>query len=170
MEVADNDFDAVLLLGPLYHLPERSDRRQALLESARAAKPGAPICAAALSRYASAIDGLDEGYWNDPAFAEVVIRDLEDGTHRNPTGDPRYFTTAFFHRPEDLRADLEAAGLCDIDVLAIEGIAWAARDLSEHLGDQSKRDSLLKLLQRLEKEPTLLGASPHLLGVGHCAV
>lgn len=164
----DSEFDAVLLLGPLYHMPDPAHRQQALAEAMRVTKPGAPILAAAISRYASAIDGLDEGYWNDPDFADGVMSNLNDGTHRNPTGDPRYFTTAFFHRPEDLRHDLEASGLVEIDVLAIESIGWAAGDLGEQLADSKKRESLLALLRRLEKETSLLGASPHLLGVGHC--
>src|SRR5215813_6779926 len=38
---AENDSaDAVLLLGPLYHLTERSDRLQALAEACRVVRPG----------------------------------------------------------------------------------------------------------------------------------
>ncbi len=161
--------DAVLMLGPLYHLTEREGRIAAIKEAARAGKVGAPVFGAAISRYASAIDGLDSGHWDDPAFVEIVLRDLEDGKHLNPTGDARYFTTAFFHRPDELRTEFEAAGLGNVEVFAVEGIAWAAADLGERLADDDRRGALLRLLERLETEPSILGASPHLLAVGFVA-
>lgn len=158
--------DAVLLLGPLYHLTERPDRLTALAEAMRVAKSGAPVFAAAISRYAPAIDGLERGFWDDPAFAEIVVADLESGRHVNTTGNPAYFTTAFLHRPDELREELEDAGLQDVGVIAVESAGWVAPDLSERLDDTTRRAELLRLLELLETEAPILGASPHLLGVG----
>jgi ubiquinone/menaquinone biosynthesis C-methylase UbiE len=53
---ADESQDAVLLLGPLYHLPEREGRLQALREARRVARPGAPLVAAGISRFATLMD------------------------------------------------------------------------------------------------------------------
>src|SRR5262249_22272368 len=92
LRLPDASVDAVLLLGPLYHLPERADRLQALGEARRVCRPGGVVVAAAISRYASILDGLRGGYLEDPAFAAVATGDLENGRHRNPTGDPAYFT------------------------------------------------------------------------------
>lgn len=158
--------DAVLLLGPLYHLIEKEERLAALAEAIRVGKVGAPVFAAAISRYAPAIDGLDSGYWDDPAFVDIVLDDLESGRHINTTGDPAYFTTAFFHRPEELQSELVEAGLRDVHVLAVEGIGWAAADLDDRLADENKQAELLRLLERLEQEQPILGSSPHLLGIG----
>lgn len=163
----DDAYDAVLLLGPLYHLTERDDRIDAIWESVRVAKPGAPVFVAAISRFAPAIDGLASGFIDDPGFAEIMTNDLQHGKHHNPTGNPDYFTTAFFHKPIDLQAELVEAGLTNVEVLAVEGIGWAAVDLDERMEDDAKRARLLELLKRLETEPSLLGASPHLLAVGY---
>ena len=48
----DDTFDAVLVMGPLYHLLDESDRRQALAEAYRVVKPGGPVFAAFIARYA----------------------------------------------------------------------------------------------------------------------
>ena len=163
LDFADASFDAVLLLGPLYHLPERADRVKSLAEARRVCRPGGVVIAAAISRFASTLDGLRGGYLADPAFAAVVVTDLESGQHRNPTGDPSYFTTAYFHRPEDLAAECEAAGLRPSATVGIEGPAWLLPDLDAWLRDNSRRTTLLAALARLEAEPSLLGASAHLL-------
>jgi SAM-dependent methyltransferase len=161
----DASADAVLLLGPLYHLPDRADRLQVLAEARRVCRPGGLIAAAAISRFASTLDGLRAGYLEDPAFAAVAARDRGDGRHFNPTGDPAYFTTAYFHRPEELTAELVAAGVTHLATLAIEGPGWLLPDLDARLADPLRRSALLAGVAALEAEPTLIGASAHLLGV-----
>jgi SAM-dependent methyltransferase len=168
LEFADESFDAVLLLGPLYHLPDRPDRIKALTEARRICRPGGVVVAAAISRFASTLDGLRAGYLADPAFAAVAASDLRDGRHQNPTGDPAYFTTAYFHRPEELRAECEEAGLNHERTVAIEGPAWLLKELDTWLGDPTRRETLLAALTHLEAEPSLLGASAHLLAIAIC--
>lgn len=163
----ENSYDAALLLGPLYHLIDRPDRMEALAEAHRVVRPGGPILGAAISRFASSIDGLNRGFIDDPEFGAIVARDLVDGVHLNPSGNPQYFTTAYFHHADELRQEFHEAGFERVDVLAIEGIAWAAPDLDERMADPRKGDQLLDVIRELEREPTLLGATGHLLAVGH---
>jgi ubiquinone/menaquinone biosynthesis C-methylase UbiE len=161
----DSSADAVLLLGPLYHLTDRAERLAALREARRVLRPGGTLVAAAISRFASALDGLRGGYLDDPAFAAIAFRDLTDGQHRNPTGHPAYFTTAFFHHPDELRQEVEEAGLTGVQVLAVEGPAWLLQDFDAHWDHPGRRQRLLDIVRRTEAEPSLLGASAHLLAV-----
>lgn len=169
LHLPDASADAVLLLGPLYHLPERGDRLQALAEARRVCRRGGVVIVAAISRFASTLDGLRAGYLADPAFAAVAAADRRDGRHRNPTGDPAYFTTAYFHRPEELAAECAAAGLVHEATLAVEGAAWLLADLDARLADETRRTVLLTALAALEAEPTLHGVSAHLLAVARRA-
>jgi len=166
LDHADAAFDAVLLMGPLYHLQERCDRLRALAEARRVLGSGGVVAAAAVSRFAPALDGLDRGFIDDPRFRDIVAGDLHDGRHHNPTGELDYFTTAYLHHPEELRAELDAAGFAAPVVLAVEGIGWAAGDLELRRRDPGRWRILLELLRILEGEPSLLGASPHLLALG----
>ena len=165
LPLPDASADAVLLLGPLYHLPERDDRLKALGEARRVCRPGGVILAAVISRFASTLDGLRCGYLEDPAFAAVAASDVRDGRHRNPTGDPAYFTTAYFHRPEEPAIECAAVGLTHRVTLAIEGPGWFLPDLDARLAESRRRAILLDALAALESEPTLLGTSAHLLVV-----
>lgn len=76
------------------------DRLRALLEARRALKPGV-FFGAVISRFASLLDGLVHGRLEDPAFAAIVRADLLEGQHRNPSGRPDGFTTAYFHHVDE---------------------------------------------------------------------
>ena len=161
----DQSVDVVLLLGPLYHLVERADRVKALAEAGRACRKGGLVIAAAISRFASTMDGLRCGYLEDAAFAGVAAADRRTGQHRNPTGNPAYFTTAYFHRTEELVSECSQAGLVHEALLGVEGPAWLLPDLEARLVDRHRRMVLLDAIASIEAEPTLLGVSAHLLCV-----
>lgn len=158
--------DVVLCMGPLYHLTAAADRAAALGEAARVLVPSGLVAAAAISRYASALDGLARGLGADEAFVRIRNRDLQDGQHRNDTGRLEYFTTAYFHRPADLRHELEAAGFQEVAVLGIEGPGWVLPDFDSRWAQPALRDDILAIARALESEPSIVGASAHILGIG----
>jgi SAM-dependent methyltransferase len=157
--------DAVVLFGPLYHLTDRADRLQALREAHRVLRPGGVLLAAAISRFASALDGLCRGFLKDPQFAEIVRRDLTDGQHRNPTGRPEYFMDTFFHHPDELRGEVTEAGFAAARVYGVEGPGWLVADFDGWWENGEYRDRLLQLARALETEPSLVAASAHLMAV-----
>jgi SAM-dependent methyltransferase len=165
----DASADAVLMLGPLYHLTAREDRVRALAETRRVLRGGGTLVAAAISRYASLLDGLSRGLVDDPAFVAILDRDLREGQHRNPTSRLDYFTTAYFHHPSDLVGEASEAGLAVDGVLAVEGPVWLMRDLESRWADEVRRAQLLELLRRIEAEPAVVGMSAHLLMVSRRA-
>jgi SAM-dependent methyltransferase len=114
-------FDAVLLLGPLYHLTDRSDRVRALAEARRVVRPGGLVAAVGISRFASLLDGTLRGYLDDPRFVAIVEQDLRDGQHRNPENVEEWFTTAYFHLPGELCDEVEDAGLAVERLVGVEG-------------------------------------------------
>jgi SAM-dependent methyltransferase len=165
LDVPAETAEVVLLLGPLYHLTDSRDRARSLQEAARVLKPGGRLFAAAISRWASALDGLARDLLQDPRFALIVDQDLRDGQHRNPTERLDYFTTAYFHHPEELRAEVVAAGLALDGVYGLEGPGWILSDVAERMADTHRRAALLRVARMLETEPSVLGSSAHLLAV-----
>ncbi|MEN3358854.1 MAG: hypothetical protein V7637_2836 [Mycobacteriales bacterium] len=167
MDEPDRSADLVLLLGPLYHLTSRPHRLAALAEARRVLRPGGLLIAAAISRFASMHDGLRKGWLTDPEFAAVVDRALRDGQHRNPDCRPGWFTTAYFHHPDDLAAEVRAAGLTLRGLIGVEGAVGLLPDVPAMLADATRRAQLLDLLRRTEADPTLIGASDHILAIAH---
>jgi ubiquinone/menaquinone biosynthesis C-methylase UbiE len=162
----DGSADVVLLLGPLYHLTERQDRILALEEGYRVLKQGGILVAVGISRFASTLSGLIDGYFEDPDFFAIARRDIEEGQHRNPTDKHRYFTTAFFHHPNELRAELQEVGLSVEGVLAIEGAAVFLQDLEDQWRDPVRQNRILEVIRRLENEPSVIGVTGHIIAIG----
>lgn len=157
--------DAVTLFGPLYHLTDRDDRMQAVREACRVLRPGGILFAVAISRFASALDGLSRGFLKDAKFAEIVCGDLFDGQHRNPTGRPEYFMDTFFHHPDELKAEIVEAGFTSASVYGVEGPGWLLSDFDAWWENGEYRGRLLQLAGALESEPSLSGVSAHLMAV-----
>ncbi len=161
----DEVSDAVLLMGPLYHLTRRDDRIRALREARRVLRPGGLVFASAINRFASLLDGLRRGLIDDPHFVQMLQRDMEEGQHRSPDNMETYFTTAYFHRPEELEAEIREAGLTLKELVAVQGPGWLAEDFSSRWSDLRRREQLLGLVRAVEHEATLFGMSPHLMAI-----
>jgi ubiquinone/menaquinone biosynthesis C-methylase UbiE len=161
----DDSADAVLLLGPLYHLTEHEDRVRAWSEAFRVTKPGGLVFAAAISRFAALASGLRDGLIFDAEFQSLTRRTLKDGQHRSPEGRD-FFTTAFFHLPEELKAEAEATGWSVQALLGVEGFTMLMPQLEEHWNDANRRALIVEMARVVESEPSLLGMGPHILLVG----
>jgi ubiquinone/menaquinone biosynthesis C-methylase UbiE len=157
----DNSSDAVLMFGPLYHLTERTDRLKAIGEAYRTLRPGGRLMAVAISRFASALDGISRGLIRDAQFVRIVEEDLASGQHRNNTGKLEYFTTAFFHHPDEFRAELEENGFADPLLCAIEGPVWMP-----HAEADERDEVLMSMMRSMEREGTMIGASAHIMAIG----
>jgi SAM-dependent methyltransferase len=157
----DGVADAVLLFGPLYHLINVKDRLKAIGEAHRVLRAGGLLMAVAISRFASALDGMTRGFIRDPGFVRIVEQDLETGEHRNETGNSNYFTTAFFHHPDEFKQELIEGGFPTPKLCAIEGPLWVVPEsmTAEH------QEALMATTKLLENEVTLMGASAHIMGI-----
>ncbi len=158
--------DAVLLLGPLYHLIDQSDRLLALGEAYRVLRDGGVMVAAGISRFASMLDSFFEDRLSDLVHRNIVQSDLETGYHRNLTESLKYFTDAYLHRPETLSSEVVEAGFRHQATLAVEGPVWLFESFKKYWVDPNLHPMVLDLIRKVEAEPSILGMSAHILAIG----
>jgi SAM-dependent methyltransferase len=162
LDEPDGAADAVLLLGPLYHLTSAQARLTALREAHRVLRPSGVVCAAAIGRYMAVLDWTAAGGLTDEIAAKLRPV-IATGTHDHSLG----FAPAHFHRPDELADEVRSTGFDHVRVLGIEGPAWTAVDAAEPGRRAELMDSALRCARLVEEDPALLSASGHLLAVGY---
>jgi hypothetical protein len=143
------------------------DGLKALGECARIVKPGGRVLGTVISRFASMLAGFRNRRFDDPEFEGVVDGALRDGRHRNPLRRSSHLGSAFFHRPGELRAEIEGSGLVCEKIVGIECPIAIVKQLDDWVDNKSRMYELaIKYARLVEEDEELLGASFHLLGVG----
>jgi len=121
LDLPDASVDAVLLLGPLYHLPQETERTTAIREAARILRPGGPLFAAAISLWAFRIDGIIgvRIYRKHPVTLGVIDE-------------------------ADFRAELTEAGLDVTDLVSVEGPGIMLPDLDARMAVSHRQSRSLR--------------------------
>jgi SAM-dependent methyltransferase len=162
LDLPDSSVDAVLLLGPMYHLRERADRIRALREARRVVRDRGPIFIAAISRWAARLDGVlqERLYERFPDF----LLDLPESerTGNLPPVAPGGFL-GYTHRPDDLVDEVAESGLQLHDLVGVEGLPLSSDDMAGRVGDPTSWDVVLDGARAIERVPELLGLSPHMI-------
>ena len=162
LPLGDASVDVVLLMGPLYHLVERADRIAALREAARVLRPGGLLLAEIITRYAWIMDATAKGLLTDPETWNDFATIIRTGRSKEPEKLARGGFWVYFHRPDELRTELELAGYTDVRLLPVEGFAGLLDDLPARLREPKP---LLDAIRLTENEASMLGVSAHVLAV-----
>jgi SAM-dependent methyltransferase len=165
LDLGDETVDAVLLLGPLYHLPRRAARVQALREARRIVRPGGAVFGAVISRWAARLDGMLRArmYAKYPTAGQVVD-EVERSGLLEPLGPGSFCGVT--HRPGQVRGEFAAAGLAVADLVSVEGAAYLLDDLDERMDDRRDWQVVLDAARAHERVPELLGIGSHLIATG----
>jgi len=165
----DGTFDAVLALGPFYHLIDAEDRARAVAEIIRVARPGALVAIAMMPWYGylrRTIASTDERHHlGDESF----VRDLRDGVFHNDV--PGRFTHGYGFRPAEIVPYFEDAGLATVTLVSTHGYATGVENelwaMSET--DPAGFEAALRILIDTAADPALFGTAGHLLYLGRTA-
>lgn len=160
-QFADNSFDAVLLMGPLYHLLDEGDRQAAVAEALRVVRPGGVLFAVFLTRYCVlrwwSKHNPQQVLENRPSF-ELM---LSEGHGRDLPG----FTDAYLEHAAGVVPFMEAAGARTVSLVGCEGVMSMIRDRVQALSGE-EWEYFVDLNYRLSTDPSTHGTAEHLLYVG----
>ena len=163
----DQSFDAVLSLGPFYHLTDPNDRDRAARETARVVRPGGVVFVALMPWLGfvrrTMLVADERHHLTEPAFV-AALRD--HGVFTNDV--PGRFTHGYGVRPADVVPYFESYGFATRTFVSTHGFANGVESaLAEtRFSDPNAYAVALKLLIDTADDPGLLGLGGHLLYVG----
>jgi S-adenosylmethionine-dependent methyltransferase len=162
---ADGSFDAMLVMGPLYHLVEEVDRLAAVRESLRVLRDGGIVVASIINQLGVARAAATElvGWLGTPDALNIV----RGYVNQAPPGEDAAFTEAYFAHPLELRNWYEAAGAETVTLAAQEGLAGGLRDACRSLVESPAAwQNFVQIVLATCEDPTIVGGSEHTLYVG----
>ncbi|NBC67780.1 class I SAM-dependent methyltransferase [Paenibacillus sacheonensis] len=160
-------FDAALMLGPLYHLQREEDRVKAVQELYRVTKPGGIVFAAVRPRIRKVLTALMSPEQWKPLDSMSEIEAFKR-SGRFDHADPGRFTGAYFFEIADILPFFESHGFETVKLLSSTGLGgqlspehWA------YWSNRGEEDRLMEMIYESADDPYLLGATgSHLLYIG----
>jgi SAM-dependent methyltransferase len=161
-KVTGQEFDAVMLMGPLYHLVVKADRKKALEEVYIRLKKGGLIFSAFISRFGILGDLLKK--MPDWIEEQAEVRSfLEAG--KRPDNHARGGFRGYFARPDEIAPLNESVGFQTILLAGVEPAISAGDESYNQLGGR-QRKLWLDLFEEISTQDSIVGASRHLLYIG----
>ena len=163
-KLQDASFDAVLLMGPIYHLLSHNERLQAVRESWRVLKPSGLIFVDFLARYSI----LQWALYRDPEYILREVDDIKkivaDGVHISHK-DSSGFTDAWCAHPDQIEPLMEEGGFTKLDLAAMDCLTHEKYE-ELYSAKPEVYTEWFEILYRISRDPSLLGSGGHLLYVG----
>ena len=160
---SDNSFDAVLLMGPLYHIMDDAARTQAIREAKRVLKPGGVLFAAFISRYAAhrwTAKHEPESIVDNPRINDALIL---TGFLKPGEGAEDEFC-GYLAKPEEVEDLFWDVGMEVENIYGVEGLI----SLIDEKLNQMEGGVWLKwvdLNYQISSDPSILAGVEHLLVV-----
>jgi ubiquinone/menaquinone biosynthesis C-methylase UbiE len=165
---ADEQFDAALMMGPLYHLQQEADRVSAIQQLHRVTKSDGTVYVAFMPRIRHVIASLLAPRQWKPNDSAAQIETFMDTGLFNHTDQGR-FTGAYYFNIEEIEPFMESGGFETIKMIGSSNAGsllnqeqwgyWKERGFAE-------LDSIMELLKKTAENQYLLGISPHIMYIG----
>jgi len=161
-EVTEKGFDAVLVMGPLYHLVVESDRKVALKVALDRLREGGIIFSSFISRFGTLGHLIKDkpGWIEDQAEVRSF---LERGKRADDSRKGGF--RGYFAQPSEIAPLHEAIGFETLLVAGVEPVI-SADDESYNKLQGKQRQLWLDLLYEISTEQSIMAASRHLLYIG----
>lgn len=162
---ADGFFDAVLLLGPLYHLTERKERERCLSEVNRVLKPGGTVIAAFIPHLAGSIAIVDR-YLRSPEQVSVdnLCEVFKTGRFHNASDVG--FQEGYYPTAAEVEALFSAQGFLKRKIRSVRGFGYEKEDAIYSITDASMFGKIMEMIEETAGESAIIETCGHAAYVG----
>ncbi len=162
----DNTFDAVVSLGPFYHLTALSERIRSVSEIQRVLKPKGMAFVSAytvytwmnglIERAVSAPDQVPEGMLSKVLGSQIYV---------NPTGHG--FTNGYFFKPNELESLFNGNGFRIVDMVSSKSITYGKETEMGELREKRRAvyDEIMQLAIKTANDKSILTNSGQIMAI-----
>jgi cyclopropane fatty-acyl-phospholipid synthase-like methyltransferase len=141
-------FDLIISHGPMYHLLDPQDRIASMRKVQALLKESGTALTFGINRYAGFFYGMVSGRIAEPEYYSSVKKEIESGVRPLPPG-------WYFHTPDRMSQEVEAAGLKVIKTIGVVGPSWMYPHGDERWKEETGRGKILEIARLVENEPLI---------------
>lgn len=161
----DESFDAVLLMGPLYHLLEEGERETCVREVHRVLKKGGLVFAAFIPYLSGSIAIVDRYcFAPEQVNAENLNHVFQTGQFNNNASVG--FQEGYYPTVSEIEALFSNNGYQKIAVSSVRSFAYGREETIAQLPDAAMRETILQLAMSVCDQPEIVATCGHALYIG----
>ena len=162
----NNQFDVVLLFGPLYHLLEESEREQCITEINRVLKPGGKVFASFIPYLSGSIAILDR-YFRHPEQVDInnLSEVFESGKFNNSSD--KGFQEGYYPSTKEIEELFSQNGFDKIMIRSIRGFGYEKEDSLYGIEEKEMFDKVISLIDRTSEEQSIIDMCGHAIYIGY---
>lgn len=163
----DEQFDASLMLGPMYHLQEEKDRISAVQELHRVTKKNGIIFVAFMPRIRHILTSLlHPDNWKPNDKMDSIVQFSQTGCFNHE--EEGRFTGAYYFNIEDINPFMESQGFESVQLLGSNVGTILSNENWNYWRDKGEQEveKIIDLIIEKGSDPYILGISSHLLYIG----
>ena len=163
----DGQFDAVLLLGPLYHLTEEEERQSCIREVNRVLKPGGIVVAAFITYLSGSIGVFDRYFWHPNQVNSDNLRKVFDSGKFNNLQDVG-FQEGYYATSDEIEKLFEDSGFGKLQIRSIRGIGYGKEDAVYSLEDKDRKmfETVISIINEIAEDKAVVEMCGHAIYVG----
>lgn len=161
----DDQFDVVLLFGPLYHLLDEEERKSCLSEICRVLKKGGLVFASFIPYLSGSVAIIDR-YFRHPN--QVNINNLREvfksGKFNNASNSG--FQEGYYPTSDEIEKLFKDNNFEKIDLLSIRGFGYEKEDKLYSINDEKIFNEILNLISETAKFKEIIETCGHAMYIG----
>ncbi|WP_026677881.1 class I SAM-dependent methyltransferase [Fictibacillus gelatini] len=163
----DEQYDASLMLGPMYHLQVEKDRIKAVEELHRVTKKNGIVFIAFMPRIRHVLTSLlFPENWKPNDNMDTIFEFFQSGCFNH--ADEGRFTGAYYFNIADINPFMEAQGFETLELIGSNVGAILNKDSWNYWRNKGEQEmkKIINFIKERASDPYILGISTHLLYIG----
>lgn len=162
---ADDQFDVILMFGPLYHLLDIEEREKCISEVCRVLKKGGLVFASFIPYLSGSIAIIDRYFRHSEQVNVSNLREVfRSGKFNNASSNG--FQEGYYPTSDEIEKLFQENNFEKVDILSIRGFGYEKEDKLYSITDKAVFDEILKLISETAKYKELVETCGHAMYIG----